>query len=291
MPYRDAGGANLISLLEIGGARHAHPPILSIRATIQQIPPPPPPHLPKQPPPPRSAVQHVYGWAGSFSLWHPRACRPCSRCRSASACRGEPLRRRHMACYRGERQTASRLRTAHCPSILQYSENNKLSSGAVKYPSVFWFSTIFLEAPQAKKKTVDSPKIDRWKPTLPFIQCHWKWSRPLRIFLRHGQKNYYRVQVLRLIVPRRTPKTTGTRNNNSATAYSKNYHFWQKFSDARRATPTRIGVPRSAAGAKTGDLGRFGAIFQSKSPPTKSHSTQNRLPRSRTPWHYYCEYP
>ena len=36
-----------------------------------------------------------------------------------------------MACYRGERQTASRLRTAHCPSILQYSENNKLSSGAV----------------------------------------------------------------------------------------------------------------------------------------------------------------
>ena len=88
----------------------------------------------------------------------------------------------------------------------------------------------------------------------------------------------------RACTSRREQPGTGTRTN-SPTAYSKNYHFWQKKYVPRRATPTHR-VPRSAAGAKTGDLGRFGAILQSKSPPTRAHSTQNRLPRSRIPWDY-----
>ena len=64
-----------------------------------------------------------------------------------------------MACYRGERQTASRLRTAHCPSILQYSENNKLSSGAVKYPRQFFgFPQFFLRRRRRKKRPLTALK-------------------------------------------------------------------------------------------------------------------------------------
>ena len=65
--------------------------------------------------------------------------------------------------------------------------------------------------------------------------------------------------------------TTGARTN-SPTAYSKNYHFWQKNYVPRRATPTRIashGAPQARKQAIWGDLGRY--------------SSQNRLPRARTP--------
>ena len=67
---------------------------------------------------------------------------------------------------------------------------------------------------------------------------------------------------------------TGAQTN-SATAYSKNYHFWQKFSDARRATPTRIashGAPQARKQAILGDLGRYSTKAASKMPPTKSYS-------------------
>ena len=76
------------------------------------------------------------------------------------------------------------------------------------------------------------------------------------------------VKNRNLVVP---GQPTGTQTN-SPTAYSKNYHFWQKFSVPRRATPTRIashGAPQARKQAIWGDLGRY--------------SSQNRLPRARTP--------
>ena len=70
----------------------------------------------------------------------------------------------------------------------------------------------------------------------------------------------------RACTSRREQPGTGTRTN-SPTAYSKNYHFWQKKYVPRRATPTRIasrGAPQARKQAIWGDLGPYSTKAASK---------------------------